>query len=645
MRSELFFETAEFVGEIPTEFGRLTLIDHYGPFLYSNKFSGEIPTQFGQLSRLTYGPDFHSNRLTGTVPTEMGMLSKVEGTFNLALNSLSGMAPTELGQLVQIANDFVLSQNLLSGVPTQLGMLTKLTGNFDLHANSLCEGLPTEVAALSNMVQYEWKVTTGNEDLCGTYDDDGRGGASKDGGGGGSKISDVGAVLISGGSMVTVLALAWIARRFFGSVPISDGDTVSTCSTLDSDYLELAPGPRSRRGGRNGDAGNVGGAGDVSGDNENNQEDPLYASWKSSGAEIVVFDDRLRVVLWSKGLAQASSFDPAQGDDLTSFPFPSPEHRAKLTKSLHEVRVAATDPMFPVQALHAAVLAEPSMIMHLGGVGVQHEAVVISMAAVKIYPLASSWSAGAAAGAWVSGGSDSQYHILLMGHGHLDPGLTSLWENGSGGRDGHSDAMSDLTSETGSGLMTFETYETTPSERTSGSPSAANMVTIYEEGTRGRLGWRRWVGGSGTGSRGSSSVENGSSSNHGSNHAIVRRESRTGRAASLSSVESPLHLFAEGETMPGETGSLLYSGGESGEESGEGGSGGDLEGGSVNSGDASVGSAQASLGSSERARGSMGGSVGSGSASSWSQRGSTRSGGPGATVTGYTGSTPNTTAL
>ena len=51
-------------------------------------------------------------------------------------------------------------------------------------------------------------------------------------------------------------------------------------STLDSDYLELAPGPRSRRGGRNGDAGNVGGAGDVSGDNENNQEDPLYASWK-----------------------------------------------------------------------------------------------------------------------------------------------------------------------------------------------------------------------------------------------------------------------------------------------------------------------------------------------------------------------------
>jgi len=119
--------------------------------------------------------------------------------------------------------------SLLTAPLRQLGMLTKLTGNFDLHANSLCEGLPTEVAALSNMVQYEWKVTTGNEDLCGTYDDDGRGGASKDGGRGGSKISDVGAVLISGGSMVTVLALAWIARRVFGSVPISDGDTVSTC--------------------------------------------------------------------------------------------------------------------------------------------------------------------------------------------------------------------------------------------------------------------------------------------------------------------------------------------------------------------------------------------------------------------------------
>ena len=113
----------------------------------------------------------------------------------------------------------------------QLGVLTKMTGNFDLHANSLCEGLPTEVSALSDMVQYKWKVTTDNEDFCGTDDDDFGGGASKNSGGDGSKISDVGAALISGLSMAVVLALAWIARKVFGGVPISDGDTVSTCES------------------------------------------------------------------------------------------------------------------------------------------------------------------------------------------------------------------------------------------------------------------------------------------------------------------------------------------------------------------------------------------------------------------------------
>lgn len=62
-------------------------------------------------------------------------------------------------------------------------------------------------------------------------------------------------------------------------------------STLDSDYLELAPGPHSRRGGRFGDASDVGIAGDAGdaggetrasgGDIEDNEEeDPLYASWK-----------------------------------------------------------------------------------------------------------------------------------------------------------------------------------------------------------------------------------------------------------------------------------------------------------------------------------------------------------------------------
>ena len=61
----------------------------------------------------------------------------------------------------------------------------------------------------------------------------------------------------------------------------------------------------------------------------------LYASWRSSNAQIMVLDHDLRIVLWSKGMRKAvSGYEPAYGLAVTALPFPSDEHLAKMVISL-----------------------------------------------------------------------------------------------------------------------------------------------------------------------------------------------------------------------------------------------------------------------------------------------------------------------
>lgn len=75
-----------------------------------------------------------------------------------------------------------------------------------------------------------------------------------------------------------------------------------------------------------------------------------YSSWRNSNTQLWVLDEKLRVVVWSKGLARMCGFDPVAGTPLTSFPFVSDEKRARMIRSLNHLD-PRHGPLLPVYAL------------------------------------------------------------------------------------------------------------------------------------------------------------------------------------------------------------------------------------------------------------------------------------------------------
>ena len=76
-------------------------------------------------------------------------------------------------------------------------------------------------------------------------------------------------------------------------------------------------------------------------------------------AALAVFDEDLRVVLWSKGLARVSGFAPPTGARLASFPFVSEEKRAETERSLKQLDPRKA-PLLPVHALVSGLESRPS---------------------------------------------------------------------------------------------------------------------------------------------------------------------------------------------------------------------------------------------------------------------------------------------
>lgn len=70
----------------------------------------------------------------------------------------------------------------------------------------------------------------------------------------------------------------------------------------------------------------------------------------NSSAQLWVLDERLRVVVWSRGLTRICGFDPSAGTPLASFPFVSDEKRARMIRSLKRLD-PRKEPMLPVYAL------------------------------------------------------------------------------------------------------------------------------------------------------------------------------------------------------------------------------------------------------------------------------------------------------
>ena len=390
--------------------------------------------------------DLGGQQLEGMIPTEIGLLVKVS-QLDFGECLLSGSIPTELGALVELAEAFILGKNdLSSSVPTEVGKLGKLTKDFQLYSNRrLCGNIPTQVQALSSSAAFGWRLASGTSigTTCGLPSDDGDDDSGEDSGegqGDGDGLS-IGAASYLAVTVASLLALAMtctvLARlRFlrtdanyysqaFGGQHrlLEEWDSSSGTRSVNHGYLEL---PANQW-----DDTLV-----LHEDGYFRDGDPLFRSWKNSRWLIAIFDQDLKVVLWSKGLEQACAFTPVVGTDLASFPFASPQQRAMMIKALSKLHDAETAPMFPDRAMHAAMLAEPNVFMHLvpalGGTA-PLRSVAISMTAVLIYPIQQDG---------VARPLQEVSHVLVMGQDQLDPALTSLWVG--------SDVTSELTSETGS---------------------------------------------------------------------------------------------------------------------------------------------------------------------------------------------------
>uniref|UniRef100_A0A7R9WI91 L domain-like protein n=1 Tax=Pseudictyota dubia TaxID=2749911 RepID=A0A7R9WI91_9STRA len=92
---ELHFCCVHFNGNIPTEVGMLSKLQHLS--LSFNKLSGPVPTELGQLTNLKE-LRLYGNRLSGHVPTELGHLTQLD-ILKLESTDLTGAMPEEVCRL------------------------------------------------------------------------------------------------------------------------------------------------------------------------------------------------------------------------------------------------------------------------------------------------------------------------------------------------------------------------------------------------------------------------------------------------------------------------------------------------------------------------------------------------------------------
>ena len=116
-----------FTGEIPSEIGQLTDLEHLK--LNGNQLTGEIPSEIGQLTDLEY-LYLNDNQLTGEIPPEIGNLTNLNYWF-VYQNQLTGEIPSEIGNLINIAILW-LGYNELSGdIPIEVCNLIE-NNNLDI---------------------------------------------------------------------------------------------------------------------------------------------------------------------------------------------------------------------------------------------------------------------------------------------------------------------------------------------------------------------------------------------------------------------------------------------------------------------------------------------------------------------------------
>ncbi|XP_056177541.1 receptor-like protein 49 [Syzygium oleosum] len=183
---DLNFSGSNFMGHIPHSLGNLTLLVHLdlsnnrliGPTLvdlnifnppisrwrqpplgdlYVNQFIGEIPSSFGRLGHTKHS-DLRFNSFTGEIPSFLGNLVQLKD-LSLAGNMFFGQIPSSLGNLVQLTC-LDLSLNKLTGeIPSSIGNLARLT-HLDLGYNQLVGEIPL---SFQNLLELRFLTLRSNQ--------------------------------------------------------------------------------------------------------------------------------------------------------------------------------------------------------------------------------------------------------------------------------------------------------------------------------------------------------------------------------------------------------------------------------------------------------------------------------------------------
>ena len=91
-------------------FSDLKLVNCSDLFLQSNQFTGNIPTAIGELESL-YNLNMSDNRIRGTIPTQIGKLRRLRDC-SLFNNRIKGRIPDEIGDLTgESWNHLIVSYN------------------------------------------------------------------------------------------------------------------------------------------------------------------------------------------------------------------------------------------------------------------------------------------------------------------------------------------------------------------------------------------------------------------------------------------------------------------------------------------------------------------------------------------------------
>ena len=423
---------------LPTQLGQLNRMRN-GFWTGSNLLWSTIPSQLGLLSQMSSAFDLSYNYFSSAIPTQLGQLDQLSSGFWLSMNMLSSTIPTQFGRLVQMHSFFELDINMLSStVPTQLGQLYQMSEGFTLSWNLMCGDLPTELGSLpldfddgfDTDDQQNIHFRLGPSNSIGTpcpsvmmmSDDD--------------VLTSSMIVAATSAAGVLFLIFLWVvmvgyrrAARAKSHTTYNDGRQSITITNIFTPLLEDSDN----------DAGNGlelrSPPGELLG---------LTHAWQRSGAQLMVLDHELRVVLWSQGMANAmSGFRPELGTSVEWLPFPSDEVQQKVITALELIMEEIGEPMHPTLALEAAITTVPNMSLHLKTPSITGSCrdVLLSTTAIKMKLLPTRKVPPPAEALQFD---NEPCHLLIMGQESHDPRLASLFHGSKGSS---LSTVSDLTSE------------------------------------------------------------------------------------------------------------------------------------------------------------------------------------------------------